>query len=79
MTARTGGDVARPLGLDARGELVETLLVQRRAGEIADLLAQAGTQALDVKAGDLRRGDDRAFRHDEFLIGRGLRRGRRAA
>ena len=70
------GDVAGPLGLDARGELVEALLFQRCAGETANLLAKAGTQAIDVEAGDLRRGDDRAFRHDRFLIGRGLRRGR---
>ena len=61
-----GCDVARPLGLDARGELVETLLVQRCASEASDLLAKAGTQALDVEAGDLRRGDDRAFRHDQL-------------
>ena len=76
MTAAHGCDVARPLGLDARGELVEALLFQRRAGEVADLLAKAGTQAIDIEAGDLRRGDDRAFRDDGLLIGRGLRRHR---
>ena len=57
------------------GELVEALLFQRRAGEVADLLAKAGAQAIDVEAGHLRRGDDRAFRDDGLLIGRGLRRG----
>ena len=69
------GDVTRPLGLDASGECVEVLLLQRRAGERADLLAKAGTQAIDVEAGHLRRGDDRAFRDDGLLIGRGLGRG----
>ena len=76
MTARTGCDIAGPLGLEARGELVEALLFQRCAGEVADVLAKAGTQALDIKACHLRRGDDRPFRHDEFLICRGLRRHR---
>ena len=69
------GDVMRPLGLDAGGECVEALLFQRCAGEAADRLAKAGTQAIDVEAGDLRRGDDRAFRDDGLLIGRGLWRG----
>ena len=65
-------DVTRPLGLDASGELVEVLLFQRRAGEAADLLAKAGTQAIDVEAGYLCRGDDRAFRDDGLLIRRRL-------
>ena len=50
--------------------------MQRCSGETADVLAKAGTQAIDVKACDLRRGDDRAFRHDGLLICRGLRRHR---
>ena len=48
-------DVTRPLGLDAVGECVEAFLLQRCAGEAADLLAKAGTQAIDVEAGHLRR------------------------
>ena len=68
-------DVARPLGLDAVGECVEAFLLQRCAGEVADLLAKAGTQAIDVEAGHLRHADDRAFRGDGLLICRGLWRG----
>ena len=45
-----GGDVAGPLGLDARGEFVEALLFERRAGEVADVLSKAGTQAIDDRS-----------------------------
>ena len=50
-------------------------LFQRRAGKIADVLPKARAQTIDVEAGDLRRGDDRAFRNGGLLIGRSLRRG----
>ena len=69
-----GGDIARPLGLQASREFVESLLFQRRAGEVADLVAKPRTESIDVEASDLRRRDDRAFRHRGLLIGRGLRR-----
>ncbi len=61
--AAHGGDVAWAFGLEPRGELVEALLIHRRAGELADLFAKAGAQAIDVEAGHVRRGDDGAFRH----------------
>ncbi len=76
MTAAHGCDVARPLGLDARGEFVEALLLERRTGKAPNLLSQAGAQAIDIEAGHLRRGDDGAFRDGRLLIGGGLRRHR---
>jgi len=66
----------RPLGLDTSGKCVEGLLFQRGVGEVADLLAKARAQALDVEARDLRRRDDGPFRDDGLLICRGLGRGR---
>ena len=69
------GDVVRPLGLEALGELVEQLLFQRCSREAADRFAKPWTQAIDVEPCDLRRGDDRAFGDGRLLIGRGLRRG----
>jgi hypothetical protein len=69
-----GGDISRPLGLEACREFVESLLFQWGASEIADRLAKAGAESIDVEAGDLRRSDDRALRHGRFLIGCRLRR-----
>jgi len=65
--------VARTLRFDARGELVETLLFERRAGEAANLLAKPGTESIDVEPGDLGGDDGRAFRHGELLINGRLR------
>ena len=39
-----GRDVARLLGFDARGQLSQLLPVERRAGELADVLLQSGTE-----------------------------------
>ena len=71
-----GRDVTWPLGFDPRGQFVELLLFQRRAGKGANRVPQAGAQTIDVEAGDLRRRDDRPFGNGKFLIGGGLRRGR---
>ena len=69
------GHVIRSLGFEAGGEYDEGRLLQRCLGEAADRVAKTGTQAIDIEPGDLRRGDDRPFRDDRLLIGRGLRRG----
>ena len=42
------------------------------------VLPEAGAEAIDVEAGDLRRRDDRAFRNGELLIRRSLRGGQQA-
>ncbi len=67
-----GGDVSWSLAFDAGGKCVEARLCESGAGEVANVLAKAGTQAIDVESGHLRRDDDRAFRDDGLLIGRGL-------
>ncbi len=59
-----GGDVSWSLAFDAGGKCVEARLCESGAGEVANLLAKAGTQAIDVESGHLRRDDDRAFRDD---------------
>ena len=66
--------LADELGLDPSPELVEAFLVQRRTGERLDFLAQTGTEAIDVEAGDLSGSDDGAFRSSRLLIRRRLRR-----
>jgi hypothetical protein len=35
--------------MTARGDLVEALLLQGSAGEVADLLPKARTEAIDIK------------------------------
>ena len=76
MRLRTADDVAGSLGLDARGEFVEALLVERSACERTNLVSKAGTQAIHIEAGHLHGGDDGAFRNDRLLIGDVLRRHR---
>ena len=69
------GDVARPLFLDACRQFVEPFLFELRAGEVPDVLLKAGTQAIEIEPGHLRRGDDGAVGHRDALIRRRLRRG----
>ena len=70
-----GGDVSRPLFLDAGRQFVEPFLFEFRAGEVPDVLLKAGTQAIEIEPGHLRRGDDGAVGHRDALIRRRLRRG----
>src|SRR5262249_18019676 len=67
-----GRHVARPLGLDARRELVEPRLFQWRADERADVLTKTWTEPADVEAADVDRADGGAVGHRRPLI-RGLR------
>ena len=61
------GDEPGLLGLDPRRQFVETLAIERTAGESRDLLLQSGTESAEVEPGHLRRADRRAFGRIDLL------------
>ena len=56
-----GRDVARLLGLDARGQVPKLLPAERAARELADLFLEPGAQPREIESGHLRPADSRAF------------------